>query len=75
MARDLLFEHRAIDEHPPGAELDITLLADIDGAGRFEPCIIQEGVPTHEAKVADLTGNGLPDIVGKPYSPENHVDI
>jgi len=45
------------------------------GGGRFEPCVFQEGVPMHEGKVADLTGNGLPDIVGKPYAPERHVDV
>ena len=46
-----------------------------DGQGRFTPAIIQRGIPTHEAKVTDLTGDGRPDIVGKPYSPEKHVDI
>ena len=45
------------------------------GDGRFEECVIQRGIPTHEAKVGDLTGNGRPDIVGKPYSPERHVDL
>jgi hypothetical protein len=23
----------------------------------------------------DLTGDGRPDIVGKPYHPESHIDI
>ena len=46
-----------------------------EGAGRFEPELIQEGVPVHEGKVADLTGNGLPDIVGKPYNPDRHIDV
>ncbi len=45
------------------------------GDGEFEPVVIQRGVPVHEAKCVDLTGNGLPDIVGKPYQPERHVDI
>jgi len=45
------------------------------GAGRFEEVLIQHGVPTHEAKVADLTGDGRPDIVGKPYDPERHIDV
>ena len=44
------------------------------GGGAFEEVIVQSGVPTHEAKVGDLTGNGLPDIVGKPYNPEIHID-
>jgi len=45
------------------------------GGGRFEEVLFQEGIPTHEAKVADMTGNGLPDIVGKPYEPERHIDV
>jgi hypothetical protein len=45
------------------------------GAGRFEEVIIQRGIPTHEAKVGDLTGDGRPDIVGKPYEPERHIDV
>ncbi|MBM3239624.1 VCBS repeat-containing protein [Candidatus Poribacteria bacterium] len=45
------------------------------GGGQFREVIIQRGIPTHEAKVGDLTGNGRPDIVGKPYRPERHIDI
>lgn len=45
------------------------------GDGTFEEVLVQEGIPTHEAKVADMTGNGLPDIVGKPFDPERHLDI
>lgn len=45
------------------------------GGGKFVPYVFQEGVPVHEAKVGDLTGNGLPDIIGKPYTPERHVDV
>lgn len=45
------------------------------GGGEFEEVLISEGVATHEAKVADLTGNGLPDIIGKPYQPERRVDV
>jgi len=45
------------------------------GEGEFEEVIIQRGVPTHEAKVGDLTGDGKPDIVGKPFHPESHVDV
>jgi len=45
------------------------------GGGEFEEVLIQEGIPTHEAKADDLTGNGLPDIVGKPYAPEGRVDV
>jgi FG-GAP-like repeat len=46
-----------------------------EGAGRFAETIIQHGVPTHEAKVADMNGDGKPDIVGKPYDPERHIDV
>jgi len=46
------------------------------GGGRFREVLISQGVPTHEAKVGDLTGNGLPDIVGKPYSrDDSHIDV
>jgi len=45
------------------------------GNAQFEPVIFQRGIPTHEAKVADLTGDGRPDIVGKPYHPEQHIDV
>ena len=45
------------------------------GGGDFEEVCFQEGIPTHEAKVADLTGDGRPDIVGKPYDPRRHIDV
>jgi len=45
------------------------------GGGDFEEVVVQRGVPTHEAKVGDLTGDGRPDIVGKPYMPERHIDV
>ncbi|MXR52989.1 VCBS repeat-containing protein [Halovenus sp. WSH3] len=45
------------------------------GDGEFEQRAIATGVGTHEAKAVDLTGNGRPDIVGKSYHPQHHVDI
>ena len=45
------------------------------GHGQFETITVQRGIPTHEAKVADLTGDGRPDIVGKPYDPARHIDV
>jgi hypothetical protein len=45
------------------------------GEGQFEEILIHHGTPTHEAKVADMNGNGRPDIVGKPYMPEKHIDV
>jgi len=46
-----------------------------DGRGHFTETVVDVAYPTHEAKVADLTGNGLPDIVGKPYEPERRVEV
>jgi hypothetical protein len=45
------------------------------GNGVFDEQIIATGVPTHEAKATDLTGDGRPDIVGKSYGPDHHVDV
>lgn len=45
------------------------------GDGQFQPFIVSTGIPTHEAKVADLNGDGRPDIIGKPYFPEKHIDL
>ncbi|HTQ52878.1 MAG TPA: VCBS repeat-containing protein [Bryobacteraceae bacterium] len=38
-----------------------------DGQGGFTPTIVDRGYDLHEAKIADLNGDGLPDILGKPY--------
>jgi hypothetical protein len=45
-----------------------------DGDGEFTETPVVSDIPTHEARVADLTGDGRPDVVGKPYAPERHVD-
>lgn len=45
------------------------------GEGEFEEQTIATGIETHEAKATDLTGNGKPDIVGKSYGPDHHVDV
>ncbi len=46
-----------------------------DGNGNFTQQVISEGVPNHEAKVGDIGNKGILSIVGKPYHPENHVDL
>jgi hypothetical protein len=44
------------------------------GDGTFEHHLVQEGIGIHEAKVADLTGEGTLDIVGKSDTEDAHVD-
>jgi len=39
----------------------------------FEKVIV-DNKPTYEAKAFDITGNGYPDIIGKPYF-EDKVEI
>ncbi|MFC6755697.1 MULTISPECIES: FG-GAP repeat domain-containing protein [Haloarcula] len=43
--------------------------------GEFERETVATGIETHEAKVVDLTGSGRPDVVGKSYGPDHHVDV
>jgi len=45
------------------------------GGGEFEEHVVASGIPTHEAKLVDMTGDGRLDVVGKPYHPERHVDV
>jgi len=45
------------------------------GAGRFQETQIGQGIPTHGARAADVTGDGRPDVVGASYDPERHVDL
>lgn len=49
-------------------------LVSYDGNGGYECQELNLDMPTHEAKLVDLTGNGELDIVGKAYG-EAHVDI
>jgi hypothetical protein len=65
-----------VGEMGPGENKNPRLLVYVNlGAGRFEANLISEGIPTHEAKVGDLRGDGRPSIVGKAYGPEKHVDL
>jgi hypothetical protein len=38
-----------------------------DGGGNFTTKLVAAGVDNHESRVADLDGDGDPDIVSKPY--------
>lgn len=44
------------------------------GDGTFEEHLVHEGTAIHEAKVADLTGDGTVDLVGKTDTLPGHVD-
>jgi hypothetical protein len=44
------------------------------GDGSFEPEVVASGVPTHEAKLVDLDGDGRLDVVGKGYAHRT-VDV
>jgi hypothetical protein len=43
----------------------------VDGKGKNwkEHVILDANLGAHEAVVGDITGNGLPDILGKPWKP------
>jgi hypothetical protein len=43
--------------------------------GQFTEHTLDTGVPTHEAKLIDVDGDGRLDIVGKSYAPDAHVDV
>lgn len=47
-----------------------------DGQGNFTTTEVATGFGNHESRVADLTGNGRLDILGKPYNWETpRIDI
>jgi hypothetical protein len=69
---DVFAGEMGLGKHPGEPKLLIYLNR---GGGRFEEVVIARGIPTHEAKVGDLTGDGRPDIVGKPFHPESHIDV
>jgi hypothetical protein len=58
-------EMRFSADHNPDAKLRILLG---DGKGNFTDYIINEGYSHHEAKIADLDGDGDYDIFSKPYA-------
>lgn len=47
-----------------------------NGKGNFKKTIFQTGLDFHEARVADLDGDGDMDILSKPYNWETpRIDI
>jgi len=47
-----------------------------DGKGNFRPEVFATGVGFHEARVADLDGDGRMDVLDKPYNWEApRVDV
>jgi hypothetical protein len=58
-------EMRFSGEYNPDAKLRILLG---DGKGNFVDYIVNEGFSHHEAKIADLDGDGDFDILSKPYA-------
>ena len=69
---DIFAGEMGLGRHPGEPQMLIYLNR---GGAQFKEVVIQRGVPTHEAKVGDLTGDGRPDIVGKPFDPERHIDV
>lgn len=39
-----------------------------DGSGSFAESVVSIGIGNHESRIADLDGDGDPDILGKPYT-------
>jgi len=68
---DVFVAEQGMGEHESPRQLLYCNLGD----GRYKKRVVATGVPTHEAKIVDLTGDGRLDVVGKPYHPGKHVDV
>lgn len=45
------------------------------GGGEFGEEIVETAIPTHEAKAVDVDRDGHPDVIGKSFEPNTHVDV
>ena len=45
------------------------------GDGEFNREVVERAVPTHEARAVDVDRNSRPDVIGKSYTPDHHVDV
>jgi hypothetical protein len=62
---DIFIAEMRLNDGNPGSKMRILLG---DGKGNFEDYVISVGYGNHESRIADLNGNGLYDILGKPYN-------
>jgi len=54
--------------HTPGAGDDARARIFLgDGTGSFEERLVSTGVGHHESRLADMNGDGILDVVGKPF--------
>ena len=67
---DIYVAEMGLDQNPS----PIHLLYRNTGDG-FEEHVVNRGVATHEARLVDCTGDGVPDLIGKSYADDPHVDI
>ncbi len=70
---DIFVAEMRISGENPDAKMRVLLG---DGKGNFEDYVINTGFGNHESKIIDLNGDGVYDIVGKPYNWETpRLDI
>ncbi len=46
-----------------------------DGKGNFTRQLLNRGIGSHESKLGDLNGDGLPDILQKDFQHKERIDI